>query len=46
MTLPKIPESTCPESKEMNVVSEWKYVIYVYVITEGIAHRNIVEELT
>ena len=46
MTLPKIPESTCPEGKEMNVASEGKCVIYVFVITEGIAHRDVVEELT
>ena len=46
MTLPKIPESTCPEGEEINVVSEEKCVIYVYVITEGIAHRDVVKELT
>ena len=46
MTLPKIPESTCPEGKEMNVVSKGKCVIYVFVITEGISHRDVVEELT
>ena len=46
MTLPKIPESTGPEGNEMNVVIEGKCVIYVFNITEGIAHRDGVEELT
>ena len=46
MTLLKIPESTCPEGKELNVVSDGKCVIYVFVITEWIAHSDVVEELT
>ena len=48
MTLPKIPESTCPEGEEMNDVSEGKCVIYIYIYvnTKGIAHRNVVVELT
>ena len=44
MTLPKIPESTCLEGKEMNSVSEGMCVIFAYVITEGIAHREVAEE--
>ena len=41
-----IPDSTCQEGKEMNVVSEGKCVIYMFVITEGIAYRDVVEEFT
>ena len=44
MTLPKIPESTCPDGEEMKAVSEGMCVIFAYVITEGIAHREVVEE--
>ena len=44
MTLPKIPESNCPEVEKMNAVSEGMCVIFAYVFTEGIAHREVVEE--
>ena len=44
MTLPKIPESTCPEGEEINAVSEGMCVIFAYVTTAGIEHREVVEE--